>query len=125
MVDDAMIILERLIRSLQAIDGVHVVGTSQDGEDAIRNVTELRPDLVILDIALRESNGWDVLRHIVTNKPETDVFIFSNDASDTARDRFIQGGANGFFDKSLDFSTLLSALKHRVENRNETKSDET
>lgn len=115
LVDDAQLILDRLIRALQTIEGIQIIGTSETSSDAISQIGELKPDLVVLDISLRDSNGWDVLRHIVDEAAEITVYMFSNNASETARGRFILAGADRFFDKSLDFSALMTAVKALVQ----------
>lgn len=115
LVDDARIILDRLVRALHAIDRVEVIGTSATSSSAVEQVKALKPDLVVLDISLYESNGWDVLRYIVADAPRVSVYVFSNDASDSAKDRFMQAGANQFFDKSLDFAALLAAVRQLVQ----------
>jgi len=118
LVDDARMILDRLERSLQSIPNIEIVGTSEESIQAKELVDQLKPDLVILDISLYAGNGWDVLSHVVSQKLETEVFMFSNDASDAARERFMLGGAAGFFDKSLDFSALLRAVRKKAANHN-------
>jgi two-component system, LytTR family, response regulator AlgR len=62
IVDDEPLAIERLELLLARIDGVSVVGSANDGEDALRIAEALSPDLVLLDIAMPGMDGIDVAR---------------------------------------------------------------
>ena len=110
VVDDAPIILDRLIASLGLLDNVLIVGACHDGGEAISNIDRLEPDIVVLDIQLRDSSGWSVLQYVRRKRPDTLVFVFTNDVGEKVEKRFLDGGANRFFDKSFDFESLRDAV---------------
>ena len=62
IVDDEPLAIERLQILLSKQQGVRVAGTAHDGETALRQVDELRPDLILLDIAMPGMDGIDVAR---------------------------------------------------------------
>lgn len=117
LVDDASIIVDRLTVGLGAITGVTIVGASPDSDQAIRDIERLEPDVIVLDIQLGKGNGWDVLQYVRCAKPETLVFVFSNNSAEQTRQRFIAGGADRFFDKSREFSQLRHAVQDIISQR--------
>jgi two-component system LytT family response regulator len=65
LVDDEPLALKRLRRLLESHDDtIHVVGTANNGADAVAVINDLRPDLVFLDIQMPELNGFDVLERL-------------------------------------------------------------
>ena len=112
LVDDAQIVLDRLGRALKAISNVDVIGCCRSCREAIRRIDALRPDLVVLDVSLPDGNGYDVLQHIHQHNPKTIVYVFSNDASDVVKRRFVGAGATRFFDKPMEFEALCDAISN-------------
>lgn len=70
IVDDEPAARRRLAMLVEDVDpSVEIVGEAQDGLTAIRLIDERRPDVVLLDIAMREVDGFDVARHLAEPRP--------------------------------------------------------
>lgn len=110
LVDDSPMISERLAAILDDAAGIRVLSIAVTALAAIDAIDRSRPDLVVLDICLEDSNGWDVMQHIKKNVPDTHVLVFSNNTSAATRAKFMNAGAEGFFDKSLEFTELRNAV---------------
>lgn len=110
VVEDSAIVRDRVIAMLNALDGVAVVGFAEDADPAIQAIDATQPDLVVLDIGLKTSNGRDVLSYLVREHPQTKVFVLSNQADDEVREVMLREGATRFFDKSSDFFALRDAI---------------
>lgn len=110
IVDDAPLVRERLAGALQDFARVTVLGKYDSAQAAIDGVMEHEPDLVVLDIELKGSNGMQVLRHVVDNHYPAKVFIFSNDNDPQQRRRFLQAGADGFYSKAGEFDQMLDTI---------------
>jgi DNA-binding NarL/FixJ family response regulator len=97
-------------RTLLEAEGYEVVGEAEDGESALRAVSELHPDLVLLDIQLPDLDGFEVserLRELDT--PPAIVLTSSRDGKDYAR--CIEcSGARGFVPKAELSGAALTAL---------------
>lgn len=88
-----------------------VVGQSAEAELAIREIAELEPDVVLLDIALQHGTGFDVLKALPpTSARRPVILILSNFVSQRYRDEARRLGADGFFDKSREIVALLKVL---------------
>jgi DNA-binding NarL/FixJ family response regulator len=69
IVDDSALLRQRLLGLLAELDRVEVIGEAEDRDQAIIEVTKLKPHVVILDIQLREGNGIEVLTQIKQVQP--------------------------------------------------------
>jgi len=115
LVEDSAIIRERLLRLLEGLAGVEVVGDADTAAGAIAGIAAAAPDVVVLDIKLRNSSGIDVLRHIKSRLPGIKVIILTNYASGEYRRRCFEAGAEYFLDKTNEFQKLqgiLDQLRH-------------
>jgi DNA-binding NarL/FixJ family response regulator len=85
-----------------------VCGEAADGEQALRELVKLLPDIVILDISLPVINGFEVAQRIRLIAPSTRIVLFSiHDVPATARDI----GADAFVAKSSGVEALADALE--------------
>ena len=110
IVDDSTIIREHIVAMLTRISNTKIIGQADDAPEAIEEITRNPPDLVVLDIALRTSNGMDVLRYVSREYPATKVIILSNHSEPESRELFLNAGAYQFFDKSLEFEKIRDAI---------------
>lgn len=105
VVDDSLLIQRGLARLFGSVDGVEVVGFAEDVHGAIALIENTRPDVVVLDVALRQQDrGMDVLRYIVKEHPDTRVIAVSNFTWQAMRDGFLLAGASAYFDKATEFT---------------------
>jgi len=89
----------------------HVVGEAEDGADAIRLARELRPDIVLLDLALPRVNGLEALRQIKAERPETKVIIETVHTEDAYRQAADDNGADAFLLKKSLATVLLPTIQ--------------
>ena len=108
IIDDQPCVRALLSEELTA-DGYRVEGLG-DGDSVRTHLESTRPDLVLLDLYLDGSDGWELLRDIKRQDPELPVLIV------TAYDSFVDdprlSEADGYFVKSLDFMDLKQKIAH-------------
>lgn len=110
LVDDHRLVRAGLRSLLVGIPGVEVVGEAENGVDAIRVVGELRPDVVILDIAMPDLNGIEAARRIAKLQPRTRILVVSMHADPQYLRQALHAGAHGYLLKSADPRELRAAL---------------
>jgi DNA-binding NarL/FixJ family response regulator len=105
VVDDSLPIQRSLARLLMSVEGVEVVGYAEDVAGAIAKIEATQPDLVVLDVDLRnQDRGIDVLRFVRRAHPHIRVIALSNFSWQAIREGFLQAGASAYFDKSMEFT---------------------
>lgn len=107
IVDDSLVLRERLVEMLAAVQGLEIVEPAQNASEAIRSFETLRPELVILDIQMPGGNGIEVLRQIKRESPQTKVAVFTNHAEPQYRKHCIELQADYFLSKSTDSNLLI------------------
>jgi DNA-binding NarL/FixJ family response regulator len=84
-------------RTLLELEGFEVVAEAEDGASAIRLVTAIEPDLVLLDIALPDMSGFDVAERIAKVRSKV-ILVSSREPGDFGK-RIRRSGALGFVSK--------------------------
>ena len=97
-----------LMREVVATESdLHVVGEAADGAEAIRLAQELRPDIMLLDLALPRVSGLEVLRWTKAERPEIKVIIVTAHAEETYRQAAESSCADAFLLKKTLGTALL------------------
>jgi DNA-binding NarL/FixJ family response regulator len=113
LADDHTIVREGLRSLLKADNGIEVVGEAHNGREAVKLALALRPDIVVMDIAMPLLNGLEATRQMLAAAPATKVIILSAHSDDAYIDRVIAVGAAGFLIKQTSAQILATAI-HQV-----------
>jgi DNA-binding NarL/FixJ family response regulator len=97
-------------RTLLGAEGFLVVGEARDGAEALAEARRLRPDVVLLDIQLPDSNGFDVAESIARSQDPPQVVLISTRDASTYRRRLETTPARGFIAKAELSGQALAAL---------------
>jgi len=120
IVDDSPIVVNRLIVMLSDIHEVSVVGYASNISSARNAILEIKPDVVLVDIHLKQdaphANGIDLLITLRKTYPNMIIIMLSFNATPQYKSKCIALGANYFFDKSKDFDKIYEILKNMLEN---------
>jgi len=90
---------------------LHVVGEAEDGAEAIQLIHELRPDIVLLDLAMPRVNGLEALRRIKAERPETKVIIVTVHTQEAYRNAAEDSGADAYLVKKTLMTVLLPTIQ--------------
>lgn len=110
IVDDMPQVRQDLRLLLQLSPEIEVIGEAADGQEAIRQAEELRPDVVVMDLEMPILDGIQATREIKAHHPASRVVILSvhSEPVDTLRAR--EAGADAFIPKGVPYSTLIQAI---------------
>ncbi|MFN7938282.1 MAG: response regulator transcription factor [Bryobacteraceae bacterium] len=89
----------------------NVIGEAGTGEEALRLVHQLKPDLLVLDVAMPGMNGVDVTRKVAQNWPEVNVLILSMHKDSNYVRETLRAGAKGYLLKEAVDAELLLAIR--------------
>ncbi len=116
IVDDHPIWRDALERDLAA-DGYDVVGAFGDGEAAVRTASALRPDVVLMDLALPGMSGVETAAALVAADPSVRVLMLSSSGEDEDVLAAVKVGARGYLVKSARGAEVLDAVRRTAEGR--------
>jgi YesN/AraC family two-component response regulator len=78
LVDDSRTVLAQIEKVVESSDIAEIVGTASNGSEAIQRASELKPDLVIMDIVMPDIDGLAALRMLQAKQPEIRVAMLSS-----------------------------------------------
>ena len=105
LVEDSALLAERIGEFIKRLRRVQVIGVVDTEAEAVWHIRESSPDVVILDIHLREGSGFGVLRALHgTTRPK--IIVLTNYGSSEYRGAAQAFGAYAFLDKSREFGRL-------------------
>ncbi len=111
VVDDHPIFREGLTQLINHEDDLHVVGSSDNAVDALRHIDELNPDLVIVDIMLKQSSGIELVQEINRRGRKIPVIILSMHEDPIFVDRVLKAGARGYIVKRETIERVIEAIR--------------
>ncbi|NUW40936.1 response regulator [Nonomuraea rhodomycinica] len=111
VVDDQQLMREGLVALLDLVDGVEVAGDAGDGEQALRLVAELRPDVVLMDLRMPVMDGVEATRRIARDHPDVAVVVLTTYDDDRSVDSALLAGACGYLTKDAGRAEIAAALR--------------
>jgi DNA-binding NarL/FixJ family response regulator len=110
LADDHTIVREGLRAYLAAEPDIEIVGEAGNGREAVERITELAPDVAVIDITMPEINGVEATRKIEGLCPQTRVVILSMHSTNEHVFRALQAGASGYVLKESAGKELINAV---------------
>ncbi len=110
LADDHTIVRQGLRALLDSQEDIEVVGEAEDGRQAIENVKQLVPDIVVMDITMPSLNGIEATRQIKKLNPEIKVLVLTVHINEEYIYQVFQAGASGYLLKESAVSDLVSAI---------------
>jgi DNA-binding NarL/FixJ family response regulator len=110
LADDHTIVRQGLVKLLEAEPNLQVLGEAENGREAVRKVEELKPDIVLMDIAMPLLNGIEATRQIKKICPQTKVIILSMHSHDLYINELFSLGASGYLLKNSTGADIIKAI---------------
>ena len=103
--------LRSLMRTLLEREGFEIVGEAADGFEAVDLATRLRPDILLLDLAMPALDGLEALPRVRADAPETKVVVLSGFQAAQIGEEARRGGAHAYIEKGTGPDELIAALR--------------
>lgn len=110
IVDDDILVAAALKTILESDESVTVIGTGSDGRDALRIYRELKPDVLLMDIRMKDMNGLDASEAIFAEYPDAKVLLLTTFSDDEYIVKALKSGVKGYLLKQ-DYASIIPAIK--------------
>jgi DNA-binding NarL/FixJ family response regulator len=111
LADDHAVLREATAELVDHQPDMVVVGQAGTGQDTLRLVRQLRPDVVVMDIAMPRGNGLEATRHIAGEYPNTRVLVLTAHEDREHVIPLLEAGAIGYLPKTVGLNDLLDAIR--------------
>lgn len=106
-----------ILRDLLASLGYSVVGEAKDGQESLDKYKELQPDLVIVDVAMRDMDGPSTVRELTRIDPNAVILMCASQGQRALAMESLQAGAKDFITKPINPRRLLKILTELLKER--------
>ena len=113
--DDQARVRRELSTLLQLTPGLEVAGEAANGLEAVRQAEQLKPDVVLMDLAMPGLDGIEATRQIVVRGLARGVVVLTIHGHAAARQGAAQAGADAFIEKGTDIPALIEAIRRAAE----------
>lgn len=110
IVDDHPVVREGLTTIINHEKDLMVCGYADSGQQALKNVNELKPDVIIVDISLRDSDGIELTKNIRIQHPKLPVIVLSVHDESVYAERALRAGASAYLMKEVVSENIINAI---------------
>ena len=111
VVDDHDLVRTGITRMLADIDGLQVIGQADSGEEALKKVREIKPDVVLMDVKMPGIGGLEATRKLLRSHPDLKVVAVTACEDDLFPTRLLQAGAAGYLTKGAALEEMVQAIR--------------
>ncbi|HCN29764.1 MAG TPA: DNA-binding response regulator [Verrucomicrobiales bacterium] len=111
LLDDHPIVIEGLKKIFEGQEDLQFVGYSEDANNALVEIEKLKPNLVILDLTLRDRSGVDLIKKLKQSHPSISVLVYSMHDENVYAERCLRAGAMGFIMKGEPAERVIQAIR--------------
>jgi DNA-binding NarL/FixJ family response regulator len=117
LVDDHPLVREWLTNLINQQPGLVVCGEAESGPEARAKILALRPDVAIVDIALKDSSGIELIKDLKQSQPEVAVLVLSMHDESHYAERVLRAGARGYIMKRETATKVITAIRQVLEGK--------
>ena len=110
VVDDQRLVREGLTALLGLVDDLELVGVAEDGAQAVDQVADQRPDVVLMDLRMPGMDGVEATRRIRRDHPDVEVVVLTTHADDDSVLAALRAGARGYLTKDAGMAEITRAV---------------
>jgi DNA-binding NarL/FixJ family response regulator len=111
LADDHAVVRQGFKMILSAQDDMEIVGEAGNGREAVEQAEKLRPDIVVMDVAMPELNGIEATRRLSASMPHTRIIALSMHKDNVYVREILRAGARGYLLKDSGAGDLVSAIR--------------
>lgn len=111
LTDDHALVRSGIRRLLEDTQQVKIVGEADCGEDSLKMVQELKPDVILMDVNMPGIGGVETCRRILQRDPKQKIIVLTVHSEQTFPKRMLEIGAKGYLTKECGVDEMVEAIK--------------
>ena len=100
-----------VLKDIVSIGKFELVGEAINGDQAVEKFNALKPDLLLLDLAMPKKDGLTVIKEIKASHPEAKIIVVTAAGDQKIINECLQQGARSYISKPFDFANVISTIK--------------
>lgn len=117
LADDHKIVRRGIKALLEAEPDFRITGEASNGLEAVKQIEDLRPDVLVVDISMPGLNGIDVIKQVRKRSPKTSIIVLSMHSAEVYVVQALEAGAMGYVLKESGPEQLVSAIREVLAGR--------
>ena len=97
--------------SLEDVEGIEVVGEAADGCEGVRQVADLQPDVILLDLSMPELDGLEAIPQMRESSPHTRIVALSGFTADRMAEPVMARGAKAYLEKGAEIEEIVATIR--------------
>jgi DNA-binding NarL/FixJ family response regulator len=114
ILDDHPIVIEGLKKLFDQQEDMEVCGSAEDATVALQQIAKLKPQIVIIDITLKDRSGVDLIKKLKASHPDTQILVYSMHDENVYAERCLRAGALGYVMKGEPSARVLQGIRQVV-----------
>ena len=111
IVDDHAMVRRGMRVFLDEYEEISVIGEAADGVEAVQRITQLNPDIVLIDLMMPGLDGIETIRRMISIRPDQRIILLTAHNREDWIFQAVQAGAMGYLVKDADPDKLLQAIR--------------
>ena len=111
ILDDHPVVVEGLTKILDGQTDLEIVGSATDATKAVHQIQKMKPEVVILDISLKDRSGVDLIKRIKTASSNSRILVYSMHEENVYAERCLRAGAMGYLMKGESAERLIYGVR--------------
>lgn len=103
-----------VLKDILNIENHEIVGEAADGNEAVKKFLELKPDVLLLDLAMPKKDGLSVVKEIISRDSQAKIILITASDNQKIINDCLNAGATAFISKPFEFSDVLKVITNSV-----------
>ncbi|MFP4179546.1 MAG: response regulator transcription factor [Spirochaetaceae bacterium] len=115
IIDDHPIVRQGYAQLINREFDLETVGEAEDSSSALRVIEELKPDIALIDLSLKDSNGLELIKNLAVSHKDLKILVISLHDENVYAERALRAGAKGYIMKSEATKNVMTAIRSVIE----------
>lgn len=117
--DDHHVVRRGLVFFLRTQENIEIIGEAKNGQEAVEMAGKLKPDLILMDLAMPVMDGIEATRRIIETQPHQKIMILTSFSDQNHVIPAIEAGASGFQLKDIEPEELVKSIRQLMQGENQ------